>query len=247
MPEFDPHTHSIASGHATSCTITDMAKKAVSLGLKMIGITDHGPATPYSCLPSYFRNLSFSPRERLGIEIMIGAELNLLDNSGSVDLDHDILKHLDYAIVSMHPQTFKPGTAAANTAAYIRSMKHPNVKILGHCDDSRFPVDYDTLVKAAKERRVLLEINNSSLRPDGYRGNARPNILSILECCARYSHPVVLSSDSHGTEHIGDFCLAASLIEETAFPQSLVLNNSLEAFRSFLNESYKGGYDHADD
>lgn len=47
MSEFDPHTHSIASGHATSCTITDMAKKAVSLGLKMIGITDHGPAPPH--------------------------------------------------------------------------------------------------------------------------------------------------------------------------------------------------------
>lgn len=82
---------------------------------------------------------------------MIGAELNILDNGGSVDLDHDILKHLDYAIVSMHPQTFKPSTAADNTAAYIRSMKHPNVKILGHCDDSRFPVDYDALVKAAPD------------------------------------------------------------------------------------------------
>lgn len=52
MPEFDPHTHSIASGHATSCTITDMAKKAVSLGLKMIGITDHGPAPPPIFLPA---------------------------------------------------------------------------------------------------------------------------------------------------------------------------------------------------
>lgn len=41
----DIHTHSIASGHGTSCTISDMAKEASLQGLKLLGITDHGPAT----------------------------------------------------------------------------------------------------------------------------------------------------------------------------------------------------------
>lgn len=41
--EFDIHTHSIASGHGTCATMTDMAKAANAAGLKMLGISDHGP------------------------------------------------------------------------------------------------------------------------------------------------------------------------------------------------------------
>lgn len=41
----DVHTHSIASGHGTTCTVSDMAKAASKKGLKLLGITDHGPGT----------------------------------------------------------------------------------------------------------------------------------------------------------------------------------------------------------
>ncbi len=232
--EFDPHTHSIASGHASSSTITDMAKKAAAANLKMIGITDHGPATPHAGKPSYFRSLAMAPRTRLGVETFLGVELNILDQQGTVDLDADILKKLDYAVASMHPQTFRPGTKESNTAAYINAMKNPYVKIIGHCDDTKYPADYEALARAAKEYHVLLEINNSSLSPDGYRGNTRPNAAAILKYCSLLNHPVVLSSDSHGTGHIGDFRYALALIEETGFPQSLIMNYSLDAFKALI-------------
>ena len=35
----DMHTHSIASGHGTGCTISEMAKAASAKGLKLLGIT----------------------------------------------------------------------------------------------------------------------------------------------------------------------------------------------------------------
>ena len=38
--EFDIHTHTIASGHASTATITDMAKAAASRNLKLLGISD---------------------------------------------------------------------------------------------------------------------------------------------------------------------------------------------------------------
>ena len=47
MFEFDPHTHSIASGHASLSTITDLAKQAAKRNLNMLGISDHGPL-PYT-------------------------------------------------------------------------------------------------------------------------------------------------------------------------------------------------------
>ncbi len=51
----DIHTHSIASGHGTSCTISDMAKAASKKGLKLLGITDHGPGTLAAGTSSYFQ------------------------------------------------------------------------------------------------------------------------------------------------------------------------------------------------
>ena len=66
----DIHTHSIASGHGTHCTISDMAKAASKKGLRLLGITDHGPATLAAGTPSYFRSLSYSPRKRFGLEVM---------------------------------------------------------------------------------------------------------------------------------------------------------------------------------
>ena len=55
----DIHTHSIASGHGTSCTISDMAKEASRKGLKLLGISDHGPGTLASGTSTYVRSLPF--------------------------------------------------------------------------------------------------------------------------------------------------------------------------------------------
>ena len=62
----DIHTHSIASGHGTTCTISDMAKAASRKGLKLLGITDHGPGTLAAGTSSYFRSLTYAPKKRFG-------------------------------------------------------------------------------------------------------------------------------------------------------------------------------------
>ncbi len=225
--QFDLHTHTIASGHATTATITDMAKSAAAKNLKMLGISDHGPATLGGGRISYFRNLAYAPRKRLGVEMLYGVEVNIMDNKGTLDLDDTILKNLDYAIASMHRPVIKPGTIEENTAAYIAAMKNPYVRIIGHCDDVKYPVDYFALVQAAMKNHVFLEINNSSLSPDGYRGNTKANNLMILNLCKHFHYPVLLSSDSHGSEHVGDFSYALELVKLAEMPEELILNYSL--------------------
>ena len=200
--QFDIHTHTIASGHASTATITDMAKAAASRNLKMLGISDHGPATCGGGKPSYFRSLFYAQKERLGVEMLYGAEANILNNEGKLDLEDSILAKLDYVIASIHKPVKKPGTMEENTAAYIAAMKNPYVRIIGHCDDVKYPVDYLEIVKAAMKYDVLLEINNSSLSPDGYRGDTRFNDLMILNLCRHYHYPVIFASDSHGTKHV---------------------------------------------
>lgn len=231
---FDIHTHTIASGHGSSATITDMAKAAAARGLKLLGISDHGPATPGGGKPSYFRSLSYAARKRLGIEMLYGAEANILDLQGTLDLDNTILEHLDYVIASIHKPVKKPGTKAENTQCYIAAMKNPFVRIIGHCDDVKYPVDYLAIVQAAIENHVLLEINESSLRPDGYRGDTRFNDLMILNLCSHYHYPVLLSSDSHGTAHIGEFTCCLDLLKRADMPEELVINYSLEDWKCFL-------------
>ena len=128
----DMHTHSIASGHGTSCTISDMAKSASRKGLKLLGITDHGPATLAAGTASYFRSLTYSPRKRFNVELLYGIELNILDVNGKVDLEQELLEKLDYSIASMHAQNFHPASKEENTKAFLNVMKNSMVKILGY-------------------------------------------------------------------------------------------------------------------
>lgn len=230
----DMHTHSIASGHGTSCTISDMAKQAAARGIRLLGITDHGPATLAAGTPSYFRSLTFSPRKRFGIELLYGVELNILDAEGHLDLNDELLTKLDYAIASMHAANFRPGTCQENTDAFLNAMKHPCVKLLGHCDNPKYPVDYDRLASAASHLGVAFEINEASLAPYGYRGDTRKNNRRILAACQKYQVPVLLSSDSHGAAHIGDFTFAADFVHEARFPEALILNNQIPRLKAFL-------------
>jgi len=218
----DLHTHSRSSGHATQDSVTDLAREAALRNIQILGISDHGPASMGSAGLSYFRSLFLCERSRFGIDLRYGAEANILDTSGTLDIPDDILKRLDYCIISTHRPIYTSGSAAENTQAYIRAMKHPKVRIIGHCDDSRFPVDYPELVQAALEYDVLPEINNVSLTPGSYRKNCRANCIRLLEACETYSCPVILSSDSHGKEHVGEVTECIRLIREVDFPEKLI-------------------------
>lgn len=218
----DLHTHTCASGHGTNDRITDLAKEAAKRQMEVLGISDHGPASMGSAGLSYFRSLFLCEKKRFGVTIRYGAEANILDKDGNLDIPDDILQTLDYCIISMHRPIYTSGSAAENTRAYIRAMRHPNVKIIGHCDDSRFPVDYPELVKAALSFGITPEVNNVSLLPDSYRKDCRANTIKMLQACEALSCPVILSSDSHGRAHIGNIAEALKLIQEVNFPTHLI-------------------------
>ena len=74
-------------------------------------------------------------------------------------------------------------------------MKNPYIHIIGHPDDGRFPIDYEKLVRGAKETNTLLEMNNSSLRPGGFRVNTEVNAKEILELCKKEGVYITTGSD----------------------------------------------------
>ncbi len=257
MLPIDLHTHTTASGHGTTDTIADLAKSACQKGMLLLGISDHGPATPGSCRESYFRGLPMAPKKRAGIALLYGAEANILNPDGQLDLRDDILAGLDFCIASIHPQTYRspayhrtsfwnnrqttetPELAkTTNTNAYIHAMENPHVNILGHPDDQHYPINCECLVEAAVQNHVYLEVNEASLAPGGYRGETRSTMLKLLRLSLRYRHPILLSSDSHGARDVGSAPLAEALAAEAAYPRELILNYmTLDQLSGYLKRS----------
>lgn len=229
----DLHTHTIASGHAYN-TLYEMVKSASDKGVQLLGVTEHAPGIPGACHPFYFINFKVVPRELFGVKLMLGCELNILDYEGHIDLEPRFLKGLDFAVASIHDPCYDSGTAAQNTAAYVHAMQNPAVQIIGHPDDGRFPIDYETLVGAAKEHHVLLEVNSSSLHPACSRVNARQNYLVMLEYCRRFQVPVIIDSDAHCEVDVGNHRRAHALLQEIDFPEELVVNSSLERAAAYI-------------
>lgn len=233
--ELDVHTHTLASGHAYS-TITEMIAAAKKKGLRLLGISEHATAMPGTCHIYYFHNMRVVGRQYGDLELLLGSEVNIVGYNGELDFDEETLCSLDYAIASLHIPCIHPGTIEQNTNAIIGAMKNPHINIIGHPDDSRYPIDYEKLVLAAKENHVLIEINNSSLNPKGFRVNSRENDITILNLCKKHEVAICLGSDAHIDSDVGNTCYIEPLLKETAFPENLIINYSVEKFKEFLSK-----------
>lgn len=229
----DVHTHTVASGHAFS-SLQEMVKAAADKKLRLLGITEHTPGIPGSCAPIYFRNLHVVPRQMYGVELLLGAELNIIDYKGNVDMDESYFPYLDIKVAGIHSLCYTPGTREENTEAIIGAIRNPHIHIISHPGDGTALVDFEPIVRAAKEHRTLLEINNSSLKPIRHKVTARDNNLEILRLCKQYEVPVILGSDAHISFDIARYDYIYELLQVTEFPEQLILNDKVEIFRSYL-------------
>lgn len=220
----DLHTHALASGHAYS-TVKENIEYAKINGLKYYGLSDHGINMPGGPHLFYFQNLKVLPNEVDGIRILKGMEANIIDYDGNIDVELDkYINGLDYLIASLHTVCLDPGTKEENTRATLKAMDHKLVKIIGHPDDGRYKLDYEKIVKKAKENNILLEVNNSSLNSGSFRPNARENYKELLSLCKEYKVRIILGSDAHICYQVGKFDNAEKLLEELEFPRELVIN-----------------------
>jgi putative hydrolase len=230
----DLHTHSIASGHAYN-TILEMCQAASDRGLSLLALTEHAPKMMGSAKVIYFQNLKVIPRERYGLTTLFGVELNIMDTEGAVDLPDELLPAMDVCIASLHVPCLAPGTLEENTRAYVNVMKNPYVNIIGHPDDPRYPVDLRTVVEAAKENGVLLEMNNSSLAPTSFRKATTEGYLEFLDLCKSYDQPIVMGSDAHVDLDVGNHSYVVELLEMAQFPERLIVNTDVEKVKPYLN------------
>ena len=229
----DFHTHTIAGGHAYS-TLQENIAAAMQQGLKFLGYSEHGPMIPGGPHFLYFKNMKVLPREYGDLKLFCGVEANIMDYEGTLDLEEELLSQLDYCIASLHTLCCKPGTVEENTRAVVEAMRNPYVTILGHPDDSRYPLDYELVVKTAKKEKVLLEVNNASMNPKNARQNGRENVVTLLRTCMKYDCPVILGSDAHFSCAVGNFAEVLRVIEEVGFPKKLIVNVDPEGWKKVV-------------
>ena len=174
-----------------------------------------------------------------GVRLLIGCEMNILDTEGHLDIEESLMPRLDIRIAGIHGVCWKGGTPQENTRGMVAAIRNPWTQIISHPGDGTAELLFEPIVLAAKETGTLLEINNSSLNPQRKKGTARANNLEILRLCKRYDVPVILSSDAHISYSIADYSFIWPLLQETEFPDQLIMNYDTERFLEYI--SRKGG------
>lgn len=220
----DLHTHSIVSGHAYT-TLLENINYCAEKGIKILGTSEHAPSMPGAPHYWYFGNMKVVPRVINGVTILRGCEANILDIDGSLDMTDESSRNLDYMIASFHEPVFKPKSKEENTAAILNVMdKYDKVEILGHLGNPNYELDYEAIVKKAKEKNIMIEINNSSLLGSS-RVGSDVNCKKVALLCREIGTKVILTSDSHINTCIGVFNKGIELLEEIQMPKELIMND----------------------
>jgi len=196
----DLHCHSKWDGGAN--TISEMAEAAETIGYEYIGIADH---TKFLRIEHGLNEKQLESRNKeidkinskfkiqnSKLRILKGCEANIL-NDGSVDIKDEALAKLDFVIAGVH-SSFKMEKTKM-TERMIRAMKNPHVDIISHPTGrilkrrDEYQIDFEKILKVAKETGTILEINSYPERLDLNDQNIRRAKTAGVK--------MVINTDSH--------------------------------------------------
>ena len=222
------HTHNYMCGHAGG-TVSDYVKEAVKHRYDVIGISDHcahplarfSPYMTAETLKTEYLPQFKEAAELYGdkIKILSAAEIEYF--GGNDEYYKTLLKSLDYLVMGQHEylldgkrkNSFCDGADEENVTAYcnnvvagIRSgffslVAHPDV--IFYCTPAitqTMANAFEQIVKTAKERDVVLELNANGIRYHNFR---YPTQL-LVDLCKKYNAKVAVSSDCHNPDDLND-------------------------------------------
>lgn len=229
----DTHTHTVMSGHAYS-TLLENVREASMKGLKIMACTDHGTKILGGPPLFYFHNFKVIPRFIYGVEVLMGVEANIMDYNGNLDMEEEELKKMDIVIASLHDVCIKSGSIEQNTNALINAMDNKYIDILAHLGNPVFPIDIDRVLNKAKQKNILIEINNSSFKLT--RKGSYDNCAKIAKKAVELDVQLVLASDAHISFDVGNFTEADKLIKDAKVPDRLIINTVPEKLNIYLKQ-----------
>jgi len=197
----DLHVHTDYS-HAID-PLEDMVEKAVEMGHQYMAITDHSQSLAIAQglseekLMQQIEEIRRLDDAYSEIKLLAGTECDI-KSDGSLDYRDEVLEQLDWVVASIHTGMQQDMTTITNRI--VKAIKNPYTRVIGHPTGrliqrrNPYPVDLDTIFKAAAEEKVFMEINCS------------PSRLDLRDVDARRAKEagvkLVLGSDAHSVSQM---------------------------------------------
>ena len=252
----DYHTHTPYS-HGKN-TVDENAAKAKALGLKQIGISDHG-----------FSHVKFGIRrrqvqscktecvaatEKYGIDVLMGIEANVLGVEGKADLTEKDFEKFDIYLCGKHifvwydkfsdmtgygmanffqekgSKTPSERLIKRNTLAYINTIKNNPIDAITHLN-FLCSADAVEVAKCAADYGTYIELN------------AKKKHLTDDELCdilAKTDARFIIGSDAHSADRVGEISLVEEQLARVNFPLDRI-DNIDGRYPSFRFAQFKKG------
>lgn len=234
----DYHTHSRYSDGREQ--VERIAEAASRRGLSEVAVTDHGPqllVLGVDGLHSYERVLREVKSLNIpGVRVLVGAEANIIDLEGRLDIPLDLCEELDVLICGLHPYTIPgnirdgyrlfgsnhlrhlgPGwrrkAVDANTKATVAALENNPVDILAH-PGLFFEVDISEVARACVRQDVLFEINCGHRHPPP----------EDVEIAFKAGVKFIINSDAHYYDTVGELDYGSYLMQKLGIPAERIAN-----------------------
>ena len=230
----DLHTHTLASDHGYS-TIQEMCAQAATRKLKALAITDHAPGMVDSANSWHFGGMWIVPRFIEGVALLRGAELNVQDFEGTLDLDERSIQSLDLVIASLHSYVLHPASRDENTTLLEKLCRHGHIDVIGH-PVKDFEFDYEYIARVAADTGTALELNGLILfnHGDGRAAETVEQTKRLVRACMKADTQMTVSSDAHISFLLAAFNGIPDMLDELGTPPELVVNSSARNLNRFL-------------
>ena len=252
----DYHTHTTYS-HGKG-TIEDNVLAAVNLGLKEVGITDHG----FKHMTFNVRRMDWPYMERdvaalrqkyPQINIYLGLETNFNSADGHIDLLPSEFKMMDVVICGYHfmvksdrfkdffefwlPNFFQQLTHkssakmyARNTEMYIKALEKYEIDVISH-PNYGIKIDVIEVAKACKHFGTYFELNGKRINL------TKEQLIAVADTGVEF----ICNSDAHVVSNVGNFQNGINALDCAGIPYTQVANwERIPQFRSAkLKESLR--------
>ena len=250
----DYHTHSPYS-HGKN-TIAENAKSAKELGLKQLGISDHGFShITYGVrrkqIASY-RKECFAASEEYGLDVLVGIEANILGVDGQTDLKESDYDNFDIFLCGKHVFVRYAGLGnlfgygvtnllwgkegknpskkliERNTKAYINTIKKNPIDAVTHLNYC-CPSNALEVAKCAADYGTYIELNSKKTHLTDEE---------LSEIIAKTSARFIIDSDAHSADRVGEIRLVEEQLLRMDFPLDRI-DNIDGRYPSFRFAEYK--------